>query len=89
MIVYFKIVTKIILQSLFQNIKSEWAIGKPIASNIKPITILKMGWPKESRDIDYTLWTRLYMFVVEVANPKDGTFHLVTLMSKILVTHLT
>ena len=53
------------------------------------ITILKMGWPKESRDIDYTLWTRLYMFVVEVANPKDGTFHLVTLMSKILVTHLT
>ena len=54
-----------------------------------PITILKMGWPKESRDMDHPLWTRLYMFVVGVANPKDETLHLVTLMSMILVTHLT
>ena len=54
-----------------------------------PITILKMGWPKESRDMDYPLWIRLYMFVVGVANPKDGTLQLVTLMLKILVIHLT
>ena len=53
------------------------------------ITILKIGWPKESRDMDYSLWTRLYMFVVGVANPKDGTLHLVTLMLRILVTHKT
>ena len=54
-----------------------------------PITILNMGGPKESRDIDYPLWTRLYMFVVGVTNPKDETLHFVTLMSGILVTHLT
>ena len=42
-----------------------------------PITILKMGWPKESRDMDYPLWTRPYMFLVAVINPKDETFHLV------------
>ena len=42
-----------------------------------------------SRDMDYSLWTRLYMFVVGVANPKDGTLHLVTLMLRILVTHKT
>ena len=42
-----------------------------------------------SRDMNYSLWTRLYMFVAGVANPKDGTLHLVTLMSRILVTHLT
>ena len=29
------------------------------------------------------------MFLVGVANPKDGTLHLVTLISNILVTHLT
>ena len=52
------------------------------------ITFLKMGWPKESRDMDYPLWTKLYMFVVRVVNPKDGTLYLVTLMSKILATYL-
>ena len=36
-----------------------------------------MGWPKESRDMNYPLWTRLYMFVVEVASPKGETLHLV------------
>ena len=45
--------------------------------------------PKESRDMNYPLWTRLYMFVVGVANPKDGTLQLVTLTSRILVAHLT
>ncbi|KAJ9687214.1 hypothetical protein PVL29_015892 [Vitis rotundifolia] len=43
-----------------------------------------MGWPKESRDMDYPLWTRLYMFVVRVTNPKDGTLHLVTLCQGLL-----
>ena len=36
----FKMVTKIIEKSLFQNIKWERAIGKPIASKIEPILIL-------------------------------------------------
>ena len=40
--------------------------------DFRSITILKIGWPKESRDMDYPLWTRLYMFVVGVANPKYG-----------------
>ena len=32
---------------------------------------------------------KTYMFVIGVTNPDDGTFHLVTLMSRILVEHLT
>ena len=46
------------------------------------ITILKIGWPKESKDMDYPLWTTLYMFVVGIANPKDGTLHLVNIYVK-------
>ena len=42
-----------------------------------------------SRDMNYSLWTRLYMFVAGVANPKDRTLHFVTLMLRILITHLT
>ena len=53
------------------------------------INILEMGWPKESRDMDYPLWMRLYMFVMVVTNPKDGTLHMVTLMSRSLATYLT
>ena len=34
--------------------------------------------------MDYPNMIRLYMFVVGVTNPKDGTLHLVTLMSRIL-----
>ena len=29
--------------------------------------------------MDYPLWTTLYMFVVGIANPKDGTLHLVNI----------
>ena len=47
-----------------------------------------MGSPKESRDMDYPERTRLYI-VVGVADPKDGTLHLVTLMSRVLVIYLT
>ena len=35
------------------------------------------------------IWMRLYMFVVEVSNFKDETLHLVILMSRILIAHLT
>ena len=48
-----------------------------------------MGGSKNSKDTNYSTWTKLYMFVVGVTNPKDGTLHLVTLISRILVIHLT
>ena len=31
----------------------------------------------------------IYMFIVRIVNPEDGTLHLVTLMLRILVLHLT
>ena len=48
-----------------------------------------MEWPKESRDMDYIKKTKLYMHVMEVTNPKEGTLYLVTLMLKIFVIYLT
>ena len=53
--------------------------------DFRRIAILKMGWPKQSKDMDYPLWTRLYMVVVGVTNPKDETFYLVTLISSIVM----
>ena len=40
-------VTKIILKAIFQNIKWERDIGKPIASKIKPILIWGHHHPKD------------------------------------------